>query len=318
MKNDPYYPVYHFTPTESWMNDPNGPIYYRGVYHLFYQFDPQIPDGKGGRVRSNRTWGHAVSDDLAHWKDWPVAVWPDTPYDSSGVFSGNTFVDDQGNLCGLYTGFISMIGSIWLWSSSDLEEWTLIKNIAPSLNRARYWELPYIIKLDEKYVLMVGSHRNPYWIGEFDYESLEFTPDDKDPKYVDMGTYYSFNINMVDDKGPGNSRRQLTHGWLTIPQTITDSVPWWQGAHTIPRVLSIDGDRLYQEPVPEIAVLRGKHWNVSDGNTEKKIGKIRDDVLELIASFFSYPESMGIDVEGDLENLKSLDVWEMKSIWDSR
>ncbi|MCX6866745.1 MAG: hypothetical protein NTV46_11115, partial [Verrucomicrobia bacterium] len=69
IKNDPYRPLYHFTGVESWINDPNGPIYHDGKYHLFYQFDPQVPDGKGGWARSQRCWGHAVSCDLVHWKD---------------------------------------------------------------------------------------------------------------------------------------------------------------------------------------------------------------------------------------------------------
>ncbi len=102
IENDPHYPIYHFTGPESWINDPNGPIYYRGKYHLFYQFDP-IVDGR----RSKRCWGHAVSTDLVHWVDWPVAIWPDTPYDRQGVYSGNTVVDANGDLCALYTGNVA-------------------------------------------------------------------------------------------------------------------------------------------------------------------------------------------------------------------
>jgi hypothetical protein len=91
--NDPFQPLYHFTGPESWINDPNGPIYYQGRYHLFYQFNP-IVDGR----KSATCWGHAVSSDLMHWADWPIAIWPDTPQDRAGVFSGNTFVDDNGDL----------------------------------------------------------------------------------------------------------------------------------------------------------------------------------------------------------------------------
>ena len=97
--NDPFRPIYHFTGPESWINDPNGPIYYNDKYHLFYQYNP-IVDSK----KSKTCWGHAVSKDLVHWVDWPVALWPDTPQDSAGVYSGNTFIDDNGDLCALYTG----------------------------------------------------------------------------------------------------------------------------------------------------------------------------------------------------------------------
>ena len=69
IENDPHMPVYHFTGPECWINDPNGVIYHKGVYHLFYQYDP-IVNGK----RSKRCWGHAVSKDLVHWDDWPIAL----------------------------------------------------------------------------------------------------------------------------------------------------------------------------------------------------------------------------------------------------
>jgi len=102
IENDPHYPIYHFAGPESWINDPNGPIYLKGKYHLFYQYDP-IVKGK----RSARCWGHAVSDELVHWVDWPVAIWPDSPYDKNGVYSGNTVIDDQGIPAALYTGNVN-------------------------------------------------------------------------------------------------------------------------------------------------------------------------------------------------------------------
>ena len=104
IEHDPHRPIYHFTGPESWINDPNGPICHKGKYHLFFQFDPMVSDEHGGSRRSARCWGHAVSDDLVHWVDWPVAMWPDTPYDRGGVYSGNTVIDDQGFPCALYTG----------------------------------------------------------------------------------------------------------------------------------------------------------------------------------------------------------------------
>jgi len=101
--NDPHYPTYHFAGPESWINDANGVIYHKGLYHLFYQYDPILPDG----TRSERCWGHAVSKDLVHWTDWPVALWPDSSYDRKGVYSGNVIIDDEGIPTALYTGNIA-------------------------------------------------------------------------------------------------------------------------------------------------------------------------------------------------------------------
>ncbi len=52
------------------MNDPNGLIYYKGWYHLFYQYNPNNCDW------ASMHWGHAVSEDMVHWKDMPIALTP--------------------------------------------------------------------------------------------------------------------------------------------------------------------------------------------------------------------------------------------------
>ena len=66
LASDPYRPLYHFSPPENFMNDPNGLCQWRGRYHLFYQFRPEGVD----RVH----WGHAVSDGVIHWRDLPPAL----------------------------------------------------------------------------------------------------------------------------------------------------------------------------------------------------------------------------------------------------
>jgi len=358
--NDPHRPIYHFTGPESWINDPNGPIYHDGQYHLFYQFDPIVSDGNGGWRRSKRCWGHAVSKDLVHWVDWPVALWPDSPQDREGVYSGNTFIDRDGFPCALYTGNVAghretygilarstdgwitwqkktvmdnrqrpnadspvhwdgqvwregarwcqliggttggngRQGAAWLWTSTDLEDWTLQKNIAPSIKRGGYWELPYLIPLEDKHVLLVGNG-NPYWVGKYDARQMLFTPDAAEPKSFDNGTYYSFNPNMVDDKRPGTGsdgdRRQLMHGWVTGPASPTKSVPYWQGAHSIPRVLTLRGQYVMQRPIPEIRSLRATHRQVGDVSVEPDksgyLPNVKGDTLEIIARFAPVADS---------------------------
>ena len=86
----------HMKAPGNWINDPNGFIYYRGEYHLFYQYFPYAP--RWGTMH----WGHAVSRDLVHWEHLGVALYPTKGYDQNGVFSG-TALELDGKLCLYYS-----------------------------------------------------------------------------------------------------------------------------------------------------------------------------------------------------------------------
>ncbi len=86
-------PQIHFTPEKKWMNDPNGLVYYKGIYHLFYQYYPE--DIVWGPMH----WGHATSKDLIHWEHKKIALFPDK---IGLIFSGSAVVDIN-NTSGLGT-----------------------------------------------------------------------------------------------------------------------------------------------------------------------------------------------------------------------
>lgn len=91
-------PDFHLSARTGWMNDPNGFSYYMGMYHMFYQYHPY--ESKWGPMH----WGHAVSDDLLHWKYLPAALAPDEAYDRDGCFSGSAITLPDGRQLLMYTG----------------------------------------------------------------------------------------------------------------------------------------------------------------------------------------------------------------------
>jgi hypothetical protein len=64
---DPLRPQFHLLRAKNWMNDPNGPIYWQGRYHMFFQYNP------GAAVGGDMHWAHAVSEDMIHWRHLPIA-----------------------------------------------------------------------------------------------------------------------------------------------------------------------------------------------------------------------------------------------------
>ena len=90
--DQPWRPQYHFTPSHNFMNDPNGMVFYKDEYHLFYQYNPE------GQVWGHMSWGHAVSTDMVHWKHLPVAI-PEEP--NYMIYSGSAVVDwnNSSGLC---------------------------------------------------------------------------------------------------------------------------------------------------------------------------------------------------------------------------
>lgn len=98
-----FYPKINFAAPIGWINDPNGVSYYKGYYHLFYQYYPY------DAVHGPMHWGHARSKNGLAWENLPVALAPDHDYDQSGVFSGSAYIKDDRYYL-FFTGHIEKVG----------------------------------------------------------------------------------------------------------------------------------------------------------------------------------------------------------------
>ncbi|MCC5896157.1 MAG: glycoside hydrolase family 32 protein [Alkalibacterium sp.] len=103
IKNDPWRLAFHQMPETGWLNDPNGAVQYKGVYHLYHQYVPDNPDG--GLVH----WAHKTSADMVHFKEEDLFLSPDKAYNKDGVYSGSAFVKDD-EIHFFYTGNVKHPG----------------------------------------------------------------------------------------------------------------------------------------------------------------------------------------------------------------
>ena len=129
--HEPFRPQFHFSPARNWTNDPNGLVYFDGEYHLFFQYNPF------GDRWGHMSWGHAVSPDLVHWQELPVAL----PEENGiMIFTGSTVVDQHNTsgfcaaskpcMVAIYTGHTEKNGS-----HPTLQT----QNLAYSNDRGRTW-----------------------------------------------------------------------------------------------------------------------------------------------------------------------------------
>lgn len=159
--NNRYRPHYHIATNGGWLNDPNGLCYFKGYYHVFYQYHPYST--QWGPMH----WGHVRSKDLIHWEQLPVALVPGDSEDEGGCFSGSAIVKDD-KLYLIYTGQ-------HYYNNNDLDHFWENQNIAYSedgVHFTKYKDNPIISAPDDnsqdfrdpkvwkhngKYYLILGS-----------------------------------------------------------------------------------------------------------------------------------------------------------------
>ena len=147
---------HHLMPPVGWLNDPNGLCWYKGKYHVFFQYAPF--DVEGGL----KFWGHYTSEDMIDWKYEGTALYPDSSYDCHGVYSGSALVDD-GKLHLFFTGNVKIDGD-YDYINEGRETSTLHVESEDGISFSEYPEEftchirdPKVWKENGKYFMVLGG-----------------------------------------------------------------------------------------------------------------------------------------------------------------
>ncbi len=305
------------------MNDPNGLLFYKGKYHLFFQHNPQA------NIWGNMSWGHATSSDLYTWQEHPVAI-ECTP--TSGIFSGSAVADinntsgfgskenppivaiytehqndesnqsqclayslDDGATFTKYEGNpvlnigaknfrdpkVQWVNDHWLmtvalandhkisfYSSPDLKSWKHLSDFGPAAQTGGVWECPDLINIGDKWVLLVSLNPGGYQVGSGtqyfigQWNGTEFIPDDTQTRWLDYGrdNYAGVTFSNAPDG------KKIFLGWMSnwhyAAKVPTDP---WRSAMTLPRELSLRGDKLVQTPINHPAGFPEVSFTTSSG-----------------------------------------------------
>lgn len=161
---DPTRPIFHVAAPAQWMNDPNGPIFHKGYYHLFYQLHP-YSDSDGTKY-----WGHVRSRDLVKWEPLPIALAPSNDKGEEAIWSGSCTLNGLGQPMIFYTSIglgKSAFDHAQQWAATSDDEMIYWKKSAlnPVLSEALHgttkvydWRDPFVFHDGRKTFLVAGGH----------------------------------------------------------------------------------------------------------------------------------------------------------------
>lgn len=157
---DPLRPIYHVTAAARFINDPNGPVWYRGRYHVFFQ---HLPFWGERRNRNLPMWGHASSPDMVHWRHEPIALAPGPAgYDAGGIASGCCVIHNNVPTI-IYTGVGGAQTQCLATSRDGLRTWRkdaanpVIATPPPLEGLGDGFRDPFAWREGEEWRLLVGS-----------------------------------------------------------------------------------------------------------------------------------------------------------------
>ena len=234
---EPLRPRYHFSPAKNWTNDPNGLVYYKGEYHIFYQYNPF------GDKWGHMSWGHAVSPDMVHWKHLPVAL-----AEENGVmiFSGSVVVDpNSSGLCAasdclvaIYTGHTEKRQTQHIAVSNDRgRTWTKYSGNPVLDLQLKDFRDPKVLRAGANWVMVVAlpdQHKVRFYkSGNLKTWELlsEFGPAGATggnwecPDLFELGGQWVLSVNLMPGGPQGGSANQYFVGQFDGVKFVNSNTP---------------------------------------------------------------------------------------------
>jgi len=320
---DPYRPAYHFVSPESQLNDTNGLCFWQGRWHLFYQgYPPDEFPNPADIPKRRQHWGHAVSDDLVHWRDLPYAIYPGI---ERMCFSGSTVVEENrvvafypgidagqmvavskdplllnwekiggnpvrspsGDSCIWKEGdtYFGLVGADCLVSSKNLVDWTVHGGFLEGnpFPLGDAGACPNFVPIGNKHLLLSFSHTTGGQYLLGDY--------DKRSHKFKPYAHGRFNHGTVSPGGVhAPSAVADGKGGVVNVLNINDAKPSpdWDQIMSLAQRMTLGPDsQLRIEPVDAVASLRGTHQHVGEtrlpANQEIVLDAIKGNTMELEA-----------------------------------
>ena len=323
LADEPYRPGYHFVSPENMLNDPNGLCFWQGRWHMFYQGYPpdEFPDAKD-ILKRRQHWGHAVSDDLVHWRDLPYAIYPGV---ERMCFSGGT-VAEKNQVVAYYPGIAagqmvaiskdplllnweklggkpvnSPSGDSCIWKEGDTyyglvsaNRLTSSKNLMDWTDHGEFLDAnpllagdalacPNFVPIGDKYLLLSFSHSLGGQYMLGDYDMQR-----RRFKPYSKGLFNHAAVTPGGVHAP--SAAVDGHGGVFNILNINDGMysPDWDQLMSLPQHLTLGPDKLLRiEPVDAVSSLRGEHRHIEEmslpANKEIVLPQISGRAIELDA-----------------------------------
>ena len=282
-----------------------------GVPMLFYT---HTPVGFPAHKREPRG-ALPVDEELLTWRTVDLGLTPGNngvPADIPSIWA-DIYLFGHGDR--VFATFKQSDGLVCEAQNQDLTEWRAVGHLGGTGSIAAAeegvaGECPNVFTLQGRYVLIRSTYPISYLLGDFDPDAVTFTADgpprvldygyggDQQPDLHSRGLYGT--TALADPAGlpgggpggePGNeppSDRRRGHGRTVLAGWVSGFAAGrgWRGCMSLPRVLSIEGGRLMQSPLPELNRLRRRHTRVENltiGGAARTIPEARGKALEIVA-----------------------------------